>query len=207
MVFERIVTVWKKSGMEYKKSAAQIKTFLSGLIPRVTLLVMAGVLLSGVVLYLVSYTPLGASYGEVIASLEVYKAEIIKKTIVVYSIFSALVLLVVIALGVSYSHRISGPLYRIKDAAEEISDGNLDIDLKLREEDVMHTLAECVNRLAMSYREKDTRLNSDLEVIKRTLQALTDSIKDGDEASAKDAVMALESISERIEKTLSEIRI
>jgi methyl-accepting chemotaxis protein len=52
------------------------------------------------------------------------------------------------ALSIFITHKIAGPLYRLKKTISEIINGNLDVKVKLRKNDDLKDLAEHVNMLA-----------------------------------------------------------
>jgi methyl-accepting chemotaxis protein len=52
------------------------------------------------------------------------------------------------ALSIFITHKIAGPLYRLKKNISEIINGNLDVKVKLRKNDDLKDLAEHVNMLA-----------------------------------------------------------
>ena len=54
-------------------------------------------------------------------------------------------------LGLLFSHRIAGPVYRIEKTLEEIARGNLSLRIKLREGDELVDLADIINDLTESF--------------------------------------------------------
>lgn len=79
-------------------------------------------------------------------------------------------------LGLLFSHRIAGPVYRISKTLEEIIKGNLGLKIKLREGDELVDLADMINRLTESFNntvvmDKDVaiKIEKDLEEIKKLL--------------------------------------
>ena len=56
--------------------------------------------------------------------------------------------------GLYLTNRVAGPLVRIKAALEEMSRGNFDVRLKLRKGDLMDDVAERINSLADSLRQR-----------------------------------------------------
>jgi len=53
-------------------------------------------------------------------------------------------------LGLLFSHRIAGPVYRISKTLEDISKGNLGLKIRLREGDELVDLADMINNLTDS---------------------------------------------------------
>ncbi|MBI4386761.1 MAG: methyl-accepting chemotaxis protein [Elusimicrobia bacterium] len=59
----------------------------------------------------------------------------------------ALVLIFTSALGLAYSHRLAGPIYRIKKTLEAVHRGESVSEVHLRERDEFKELADAVNRI------------------------------------------------------------
>ncbi len=77
-------------------------------------------------------------------------------------------------LGLLFSHRIAGPVYRINKTLRDISKGNLSLKIRLREGDELVDLADAINNLTASFNEtlvlnKDIaiKIEKDLEEIKK----------------------------------------
>jgi signal transduction histidine kinase len=75
-------------------------------------------------------------------------------------------------LGILYTHRIAGPLYRVKVAAKSIGNGYIGEKIKLRRKDVIHSFAECVNDLTGTYSDKVKLLKSDINQLKDSVNEL-----------------------------------
>lgn len=62
-------------------------------------------------------------------------------------------LILIISLGTVFmTHKIAGPLYRIRMLLNEVQKGNLDVNFKLREGDQLQGLAHALNDLIGNYR-------------------------------------------------------
>jgi len=59
-------------------------------------------------------------------------------------------------MGILLTHRVSGPLVRIQAALSQMREGQFDVHLTLRKGDALVELAESVNRLAASLRDRTT---------------------------------------------------
>ena len=60
----------------------------------------------------------------------------------------------VIWMGVVLTHKVAGPLVRIQAALVRMTNGNYDVNLRLRKADALVELAEGLNRLAASLRAR-----------------------------------------------------
>jgi len=56
--------------------------------------------------------------------------------------------------GLVYSHRIAGPLYHLKRVLREIREGKMVDEVRFREGDEFHDLAEEITRTILWFREK-----------------------------------------------------
>jgi hypothetical protein len=58
-----------------------------------------------------------------------------------------LLMIIIIVVGIFYSHRIAGPMYRLEQDIIRVLNGEKNVQIKLRQKDKMKTLADQVNRL------------------------------------------------------------
>jgi len=72
-------------------------------------------------------------------------------TVVVVTLFSALVVLL---LTLFVSHKISGPIFRLRREIDKMSDGDLVRNFNIREKDQLQALAHSLNLMANSLRAK-----------------------------------------------------
>ncbi len=70
------------------------------------------------------------------------------------SIETLIAIPIVVAFGIFVTHKVVGPLNRIKIALDEMGRGNTNVRLKLRDGDVLIDLAEGINRLASSLQRR-----------------------------------------------------
>lgn len=61
---------------------------------------------------------------------------------------------ILILLGLFLTHKVVGPVGRIKAALAQLGQGNFDVVLKLRRGDVLSDLADSINRVATSLKHK-----------------------------------------------------
>jgi methyl-accepting chemotaxis protein len=68
-----------------------------------------------------------------------------------------------------YSHRIAGPLYRIKLSARAIAEGRLDTTIKLRQKDAVSSFADSLNEMTKAYRDRTLVLTSDMQHLQNSI--------------------------------------
>lgn len=70
-------------------------------------------------------------------------------------LFNNLIIMIIISiLGVLYSHRIAGPVYRMQKDIEKVLAGEKGVRVQLRKNDKLKDLAEKLNALIDSYEKK-----------------------------------------------------
>lgn len=157
------------------------KNYLPSLILSALGIFVIGIAVSAIFLYLDIYKPLDTHYGAILSIISEIKDTLIMRTLKISGIFSFLVLIGLLVLVIFYTHRIAGPLQRIKVSAKAISEGRLGTKIKFRRKDVIHPFAECMNEMTDTYRERVKTLTSEIRELKHTvteLKAKTESGKD-----------------------------
>ncbi len=130
------------------------KSYLTGLILKCSLFFAAGLVITGVILYFTSQQPLGPSYHESFARLAQLKQEMLIKSLITYFTLTALIIAGIIFITVLYSHRVVGPLVGLKRTVQEIADGNLTQPARLRRKDAIKPMAEALNAMTETYKQK-----------------------------------------------------
>jgi signal transduction histidine kinase len=58
--------------------------------------------------------------------------------------------------SIRFSHRVAGPLPKIYQAIKDVRDGNYNVNLVLRKKDELRELADLINEMSKSLKEKGT---------------------------------------------------
>ncbi len=93
------------------------------------------------------------------------------QTLIIVNIFAALV---AITLTLLTSHKIAGPLYRIKKEIERLKKGDLRANFKVRQKDQMQDLASSLVELTDSLRDKYGLLKDKASELKDILRTSPD---------------------------------
>lgn len=95
------------------------------------------------------------------------------------SIWPALgaVILIMSSVSIFITHKIAGPVYRFKQTLAEISGGNLDVSIKLRDKDDLKDLAEEFNLVIGDLRGFVSTLRDDYETMSSCINELEEKIK------------------------------
>lgn len=89
----------------------------------------------------------------------------------------AAVILIMSSTSIFITHKIAGPVYRLKKILAEISGGNLDITIRLRKRDDLKDLAEGLNLVIDDFRGVVEILQGNDETMLSCINELEDQIK------------------------------
>jgi hypothetical protein len=94
--------------------------------------------------------------GSLVTEAQTIPQEMNRMEIVVPPILlnNLIIMLIISILGIFYSHRIAGPVYRIDKDIEKALAGEKGIKIRLRKGDKLQELAEKVNKLIEAYDKK-----------------------------------------------------
>ncbi len=129
-------------------------------------------LTSGVILYKNLYVTLSPHYGATHVLLTQVKESLAIKTITINLIFYVFIAIGVIILGILYSHRVAGPLFKVKQYAAMFGEGRFDKRIRFRKKDAIHDLADVLNETARGCQDRKERFAADLKELEKALLAL-----------------------------------
>lgn len=181
------------------------KGYLTRLVLLLICIFIIGTTVSAIYLYLDIYRSLDTHYSAILSIITEIKETLVIRTIKINAFFFLLISAGIVILGILYTHRIAGPLYRIKLYAKMVGEGRLDTDIKFRRKDVIHSFGESFNDMTKSYSDRLTVLISEIQQFKDAiaeLKSLTEKGEDTEIAMKR----ALEQDS-RIKRLLNTIRL
>lgn len=156
-------------------------------------------------------------YGESIFNnylLIVKKGDPIKVTNIfeivapVVIISSVIVVAFIWIYGIFYSHRIAGPIYRVKKTIDSICNGKLDIKVKLRKKDKFLELSDYLNNLLLYLNNTFNGLKEKSSLIKENIKEVKDIIinnEDIDNKKLKEIFNNIEKANLKINSVLNQI--
>lgn len=130
------------------------KAYITGFIVKCGLLFAAGLLLTGVILFFSAYQPLGLSYQESFSHLSRLKHEMLLKSILIYCLLMVLIIVGVTFVSVLYSHRVVGPMVGLLRVVKLLAAGDFTNFVHLRTKDAIKPMADTMNTMITTYREK-----------------------------------------------------
>ena len=185
----------------------EIKNSISNALTiKLSLVFTACTVLAGIALYASTDIPLPPTYGEIIARVGAYQALLFRDSMYIYAIFTVLMLGGSLALCLIYSHRVAGPLYRVRVVAREAACGNFEQVVRFRKNDCIKPMADTLNALNESYCERHAVLVRDTERLDEEALKLDAAARRGDEIGVRNAIHALDLVTESLEQTLSELK-
>jgi methyl-accepting chemotaxis protein len=113
------------------------------------------------------------------------------------------------AVSIFISHKIAGPLYRLKKSISLITEGNLDVNVKLRKGDDLQDLAEHVNMLTEELRTFVTTLRGDDALLSDYILQLEREIKAKmlTEEAGRAIIQKIEANKKNVEAALEKFKI
>jgi methyl-accepting chemotaxis protein len=179
-------------------------------LPRYLLLFATGIfiiftVLSAAYLYLDIYRPLSTHYSAIVSILADMHETLAVKTLKINAVFFIMILAGTLILGVLYTHRIVGPLYRIKMGSKAVLEGKLRTRLTFRKKDAIQSFGDSFNKMTKNYCNKIRGINAEVDQLNKTLTDLKIRIENG-EAVEAELKKALETDA-KIRELLSDIKL
>lgn len=138
----------KEHKIDRRKTRFIERSFQTNFIIKFCLLVIAGGLLTAGILYLLSMrsTTVAIVNSEVVVkSTADFLLPVLIQTVVVVMV---LVSIATIVVTLFVSHKIAGPLYRLKKAMHDLAEGNFSAEINLRPLDQLKDIAQEFNKMA-----------------------------------------------------------
>lgn len=102
-----------------------------------------------------------------------------------------------------FSHRIAGPILRFEKALREIHDGNLDVQIQLREKDEFKQTAQTFNEMAETMSDRVKRIR---QLNEYTLETIRDMKKNSSEEN-RPLFEKLEDLNKGIQESIEQFRV
>ena len=148
-----------------RKSYFIKKEFQRRFIVKFCILVILGAVLSGAIIYTMSRSTVTTTFENSRLIIKSTAEFILPAVLLSGAVVVLLVGLATVAITLIASHRIAGPIYRIKKDIQEVASGNLKKKFSLRPRDEVKDLAESLNEMTKT-------LKTDMEKVKRAVSEL-----------------------------------
>jgi len=141
------------------------KDFQTKFILKFCLLLLVGIVISTGLLFLFSQDSLTSSFHHSKLVIENTALAILPTVIYTSLVTLGLLTIATIIFTLFISHKIAGPMFRFEKELREIGNGDLTKKISLREKDQAGEMAECINDMTASLREKIILIRTGLERI------------------------------------------
>ena len=175
------------------------KSYYIKLVIKVIAIVSIGAFLYSIFLYYLTWKMLSTKN---LKAIDEMSNHIFFLSLIVFFIFSVFIILGVVALTIFHSHKVAGPLYRMKMALRQITSGQLDFRVSFRKNDVVHPMASSLNHMIDQYNEKLNFIESRLLALRKSSVLLLEGQED-----EKQEVMLMKKYLQEISKTYKSIKI
>lgn len=147
------------------------KDFQRNFIIKFCLLVLAGSVISGIIIYAMSRTTVTTTFVNSKLTIKSTADFIMPAVLLASAVVIVITGIAAIAITLFTSHKIAGPLYRLEKDIDEITAGNLDISLNLRRGDEIKPVAASLNRMVKSIKDRITTVKEELVEVENELTA------------------------------------
>jgi methyl-accepting chemotaxis protein len=158
---------------------------------------------SAVYLYLDIYRPLSTHYSAIVTIASDLHETLTIQTLKINVLFFGLITAGILMLGILYTHRVCGPLERVKIFAKAVSEGRMDSRICFREKDAIHTLGENLNNMTEVYGHTVVSLASEIKELRAAVKELEGLSREG--ADTKAVLKRASEIDARINEALDKI--
>lgn len=138
-------------------------------------------ILSATYLYFDIQRPLSAHYSAVVSIVAGLRETLTMKTMMINAVSFVLIFGGILILGIIYTHKIAGPMYRVRVTAKEVAQGNLDAAIAFRKKDAVRHFGDSFNSMTRKQGERVGELHSEVRQLKEAVERLRASRdEDGD---------------------------
>jgi methyl-accepting chemotaxis protein len=171
------------------------KKFQARFIIKFCILVILGSLVTGVLLYILSWRSTTVTFENLRAKVLTTADFLLPVLIQTIIVTTVVVGIATIILTLFISHKIAGPLYRFKKELGLIESGDLSRNFNIRRNDQMQDLAISMNNMINKLRDTLSGLKSQYSILKNSWDKFI-----------RPAISQDKKMAEEIEKTIEEIR-
>jgi len=164
MKTEKEVSMSQQGRPAFKRRQYYIKSdFQFKFIVKFCLLVLAGVIISTVVVFLFTHGTLTSSFQHGRLVVKNTSLAILPAVIYANIVTLGLISLASILITLFISHKIAGPLFRIEEDLKIIEGGDLTKKISFRNKDQLTALAVSINKTTTGLHEKVANIQTDVE--------------------------------------------
>jgi methyl-accepting chemotaxis protein len=136
------------------------------------LIFIMGLAVTAGIFLLLKRQPIGPTYGEGFRMLARLDRDIFYKSLVIYGGTVLVTLVCIAVITMLYSHRVAGPVYRLRLFAAQIMGGDLRARVTLRQTDVVQPLAVEMNRMNEQFAQTFGAIRQEIEALEKQVDIL-----------------------------------
>jgi len=160
----------KRPRGEYQRGMAT--SGFRGLLPVMLVLFLFFSLGTMAVLYFRLQVPLSPHYGAAVTVVTRVRDALARDVVLINLVFFLATAAGVAVLGILYSHRVAGPLFKVRRHAVALGEGRFDEPIRFRRKDAVHGLAAALNQTSAACAERARRLDAHLRALEEALGML-----------------------------------
>ena len=158
----------KESTVNRRKKYFIKKEFQLGFILKFCTILLAGIVISTVLLILLSRGTLTSSFENSQLTIKNTAAAILPSILLCNLLTLGLITIVTIVLTLLVSHKLAGPMFRFQKEIERMGAGNLTQKIQLRDKDQIESLAISLDSMREALREKIQTMQGQIEKVLTT---------------------------------------
>lgn len=160
---------------------------------------------SATYIYLDMYRPLNTHYSAIVSIISGISDTLTAKTLRINAISFLLIFSGIMVLGVLYTHRIVGPLQRVKMFAKMVTAGKMNAKMTFRKKDAIQPFKDSFNTMTKKHTERLARIDSEVRELKASITTLKLSVAEGSDTGTE--MKKILRSEEEIRKLLSDINL
>ena len=141
------------------------KRFQAGVILKFSLIVLAGILVSTILLFFLSQDSLTSCYAHSRLEIKSTGQAILPAVLVTNLVTLGLITFFAMAVMLFISHRIAGPLFRFEKDIKQVAQGDLRVKVNLRKKDQLTDISTALNQMTSSIHDKISHIDERLAQI------------------------------------------
>ena len=157
------------------------RSYPRGVVMQCGLIFIGGLIATAVVFFFMMGQSIGPTYGEGFRMLARLEQDIFYKSLLIYGSTVLVALACILIITVLYSHRVAGPIYRLRLFARQVSAGEVGKRVALRRTDVIQPLADEMNFMVDGFHNTFDTISREIASMENLIKKLESGGQGGEE--------------------------
>lgn len=175
------------------------QSFPRGVVVKCGLVFMAALLATAAVFFFMMRDSIGPTYGEGFRMLARLEEDMLYKSFIIYGSTALLALIGIAGLTMLYSHRVAGPIYRLRLFTGQVRRGDVASRVSLRRTDAIQPLADEMNVMVDGLHSTLDALNREIVSLEQEVKSLAEG-RGGDQQHLRELEKSASIIAAMLEK-------